>query len=205
MVKLFIFDIETTGTHSKIHGIHQLAGKIIVDGKCAEQFNWNVQPFPGQEITEDALMIGKIKREVFRDYNKPKEIYKKLLDMLGIYCNKYDKNDKYYLVGFNNAAFDNAFFREFFNRNNDLYFGSWFWSNPIDVYILAGIVLMNDRAEMLNFTLNSVAEKLGIAVNKEKLHDAMYDIELTYQVYLKCMERLNCVTKIENNKTEVQL
>ena len=40
---------------------------------------------------------------------------------------KFDKKDKFFLVGYNNASFDNQFFRAFFVQNNDMYFGSYFW------------------------------------------------------------------------------
>jgi DNA polymerase-3 subunit epsilon len=38
---------------------------------------------------------------------------------------------------------------------------------------------------MSDFKLRSVAKQVGIEVDESKLHDAQYDIELTYQIYLK--------------------
>ena len=103
--------------------------------------------------------------------------------MLGRHVNKFDKKDKFFLVGFNSSSFDNAFFRAFFVQNNDNYFGSWFWSSTIDVMILAGQFLMKVRHLMTDFKLKTVAGTLGINVDETRLHDAYYDIELTRNIY----------------------
>ena len=85
--------------------------------------------------------------------------------------------------GYNNASFDNQFFREFFAQNRDKYFGSWFWSNSFDVMVLATPYLAERRADMANFKLSTVADTLGIKVEEDKLHDAMYDIYLTKAIF----------------------
>lgn len=103
--------------------------------------------------------------------------------MLGKYVDKYDKQDKFFLVGYNNASFDNQFLRGFFSQNGDNYFGSWFWSNSIDVMVLASHHLASRRHEMENFKLATVAKFMGINVDDEALHDAFYDIYLTKEVY----------------------
>jgi DNA polymerase-3 subunit epsilon len=38
---------------------------------------------------------------------------------------------------------------------------------------------------MENFKLKTVAQEMGIEVDESKLHDAKYDLELTYQIYQK--------------------
>lgn len=103
--------------------------------------------------------------------------------MLAKYVDKYKKTDKFFLVGYNNASFDNQFLRGFFLQNNDQYFGSWFWSNSIDVMVLASNKLVERRAEMENFKLSTVAKFLGIQVSEDNLHDAFYDIYLTKAIF----------------------
>ena len=103
--------------------------------------------------------------------------------MLGKYVDKFNRKDKFFLVGYNNAAFDNNFLRGFFLQNGDEYFGSWFWSNSVDVMVLASNYLLDRRAEMENFKLSTVAKFLNIAVEDDALHDAQYDIELTKLIY----------------------
>jgi len=113
-------------------------------------------------------------------------VYAEFVKMLGKYVDKFDKKDKFYLCGFNNASFDNQFLRAFFKQNEDNYFGSWFWANCLDTYVLATPKLFDVRSTMANFKLATVCRQLGIEVEDEKLHDAQYDIFLTRQLYLKC-------------------
>lgn len=87
------------------------------------------------------------------------------------------------MVGYNNASFDNPFLRAWFVQNGDQYFGSWFWSNSLDTFILATPLLMRNRHEMQDFKLKTVAEALGIGFDETKLHDASYDIDLTRAIY----------------------
>lgn len=44
-------------------------------------------------------------------------------------------------------------------------------------------VIMEQRPMMRDFKLRTVAEQLGIVLDESKLHDAMYDIYLTHEVY----------------------
>ena len=80
-------------------------------------------------------------------------------------------------------AADKQFLRGFFLQNNDQYFGSWFWSNSIDVMVLASNKLVERRAEMENFKLSTVAKFLGVNVDDAALHNALYDINLTKAIY----------------------
>lgn len=42
MKKLFFYDLETTGTNPGRHGIHQISGEIVIDGKTVETFDYKV-------------------------------------------------------------------------------------------------------------------------------------------------------------------
>ena len=184
-MKLFFFDLETTGVDSKKHGVHQISGEIIINGTTKERFNYFVKPFPGAEITKEALEVVKKTEEEISLYPDMKTVYNDLIKMLSKYVQRYDKKDKFYLVGFNNASFDNHFFRAFFEHNKDQYFGSWFWANSIDVMVFATPYLAWKRPSMPNFKQSSVAEALGIPVDESMLHDAYYDIHLCKEIYKK--------------------
>ena len=56
------------------------------------------------------------------------------------------------MVGFN-VHFDNQMLRQLFLRCGDTYFGSFFWSNPIDVMTMATQKLLEHRPFMENFQL----------------------------------------------------
>lgn len=56
------------------------------------------------------------------------------------------------------------------------------------VIVLATPRLMHERAAMVDFKLKTVCRHMGIEVVEEKLHDAEYDIDLTRQLYHKCLQ-----------------
>ena len=126
MSKLFFYDLETTGTNPGRHGIHQISGEIVIDGKSVETFDFKVQPNPKAQIEDAALAVGGVTREQIMAYPPMGQVYTQLVTMLAKYVNKYDKTDKFHLVGYNNRGFDDNFFRGFFLQNGDNYFGSWF-------------------------------------------------------------------------------
>ena len=185
MAKLFFYDLETTGVKFWKNGIHQISGCIEVDGDVKEEFNFHVKPNPACIIEDEALKVSGVTLEQINAYPDMNIVYNQIKAMLSKYINKYDKYDKFFLVGYNNAPFDNQFFRAFFVQNNDNYFGSYFWSSAIDVMVLAANHLKNTRHTMENFKLKTVADILGVTVDESKLHDAMYDIYLTRAIYRK--------------------
>ena len=182
-MKLFFFDLETTGTNPGKHGIHQISGQIVIDGVVKETFDFKVQPNPRAVIDDKALEVGGVTKEQILAYPPMREVYLQLVALVGKYVDKYDRKDKFFLAGYNNAAFDDSFLRGFFVQNGDEYFGSWFWSNSIDVMVLASQCLLDERAGMENFKLSTVAKTLGLHVEDSHLHDAQYDIELTKMIY----------------------
>jgi len=182
-MKILFFDLETTGVDCTKNGIHQISGEIVIDGETKETFNLKVQPHPDAIIEKEALDVAGVTKEQIMAYPPMAEIYSQFVAMLAKHVDKFNKADKFFLAGYNNASFDNQFLREFFARNNDKYFGSWFWSNSIDVMVLASQDLLEKREGMANFKLVSVAKEYGLVVSEEKLHDANYDIYLTKSIY----------------------
>jgi DNA polymerase-3 subunit epsilon len=183
MIKKIFYDVETTGLDSVSNGIHQLSGCIEIDGVVVEWFNFNVRPFPTDIIDSEAIKISNVSIEKIMGYEKPEIVHKKFIDLLGKHVGKYNKQDKLFLIGYNNSRFDDQFLRSWFGKNNDKYYGSWFWPNTIDVMSLASNFLVNNRVNMVNFKLKTVAKEFGLNVDESKLHDALYDIELTRGIY----------------------
>ena len=182
-MKLLFFDLETTGIKYWRNGVHQISGEIVIDGVTKESFTFNVCPHPQCEIEEEALRICNVSKEQIQAYPPMREVYVKFVNMLSKYVDKFDKKDKFFLVGYNNASFDNHFLKAFFVQNGDHYFYSWFWVNSIDVMVLSTQHLMRKRHEMTDFKQETVARALGIQIDSAKLHDASYDIQLTKEIY----------------------
>ena len=182
-MKLLFFDLETTGLSWHENGIHQISGCVEIDGEVKEHFNFNVAPNPRLKIEDAALAVAHKTREQVVAYPPMAEVYKQFVALLAKYVDKFDTSDKFFLVGFNNASFDNQFLRNWFAQNGDKYFGSWFWANSLDVFILATQKLLHKRSIMLDFKLKTACAHAGIIVDETKLHDASYDIELTRALY----------------------
>ena len=191
MSKLFFLDLETTGTKHWKNGIHQIAGAIEINGEIIEDFDFKVKPNEKAIIEKEALDIAGVTEAEVLEYVPMASVFAKIEKMLAKYVNKFDKKDKFHIVGFNNASFDNHFFRAFFVQNAKdeksalygNYFGSWFWSDSIDVLVLAAYCLKDVRHELEDFKLKTVAVYLGIVIDESKLHNALYDIELTRKIY----------------------
>lgn len=188
-MKLLFFDLETTGTLVNKHGIHQISGMVVIDGEVKETFNLHVQPNPQALIEPAALEVGGVTEAQIKAYPPMGVIYNQFVDMLSKYVDRYNKKDKFFLVGYNNASFDNQFLRAWFIQNDDKFFGSWFWANSIDVMVMATPYLADQRADMENFKQGTVAKTLGIAIDDSKLHDALYDIEVCKAIYDKVCAR----------------
>lgn len=182
-MKVVFFDLETTGLLPNKHGIHQMSGDIVINGETKESFNYKVQPNPKAQITQEALDVAGVTKEQIMAYPPMGVIHDQFTTMLEKYVDKFDKKDKFFLAGYNNASFDNSFLRAWFLQNGDNYFGSYFWANTIDVMVLATPYLADRRSKMINFKQGTVAKELGIEVDDSKLHDAMYDIQICRAIY----------------------
>lgn len=90
-MKLFCFDLETTGLKFWRHGIHQISGCIIIDGIVKEEFNFRVQPNPKAEIDEEALKIANVTKEQVMAYPPMLEVYNQIIAMMGKYVDKFNK------------------------------------------------------------------------------------------------------------------
>jgi DNA polymerase-3 subunit epsilon len=75
-MKLFFFDLETTGVNPGKNGIHQISGEIVIDGKTMERFDFKVQPNPKCVIEEPALQVAGVTREQVMAYPAMGDVYR---------------------------------------------------------------------------------------------------------------------------------
>lgn len=182
MTKFFFMDTETTGTDPKLHGLVQVAGILEVDGEVVEEVNIHMHPFDQQVIEDSALqVIGKTLEEIL-DYGPPELEHQAFKERMEKHIDRYDKKDKAWIVGYN-SHFDDAFLREWFLHCGDKFYGSLFHWPPIDVSVLAAMNFLDNKHELPNFQLMTVAENLGVEVEKEEAHDALYDAKITHLLF----------------------
>ncbi len=201
MQKLVFIDVETTGVNSERCGITQISGCIQIGDTVVECFDYYLRPYPTDLVEEAALQVTGIDRRQFLPENDPnclkipgqlfedpQVIYKRLVELLGKHVNKFDKADKLQFVGYNAHSFDMPFMRKFWEKNNDRYFGSWFWYPCLDVMLLWAQILQPVREQLTNFKLMTIAAYAGLEVDESRLHDSEYDIELTRSLWLSAKQ-----------------
>lgn len=182
MIKLF-YDTETTGVDHRKHSIIQLGGLIERDGEVLEEFSYRIRPHEKAILDPTALRINKTTEEEVMSYPHMQGVLKDFMAMLGKYIDRFDRTEKMTLVGFRNMAFDDLFLRKWFELCGNSFFGSYFWSNSVDVSALASEYLLDRRPAMASFKLHRVAQEVGLVFDKEELHEALEDARLTREVY----------------------
>jgi DNA polymerase-3 subunit epsilon len=183
-MKYLFCDTETSGIDPSKHGVIQIAGIVDIDGEIQETFDIKIQPFKNQLLSKESMEINGVSIEDLKGYNKPQEGYAKFTEILSKYVSKFDKTDKFFLVGYN-STFDDTFLRQFFINCGDNYYGSFIWWPTIDVAPFALEFLKEERAKFSNFKLATVAKAFGIQVDESRLHEALYDSILTRSIYRK--------------------
>ena len=183
--KLIFLDIESTGVDSEKHGVIQISGKIKIDGMDKQYFNWMVKPFKTDLVNPEALEVNGLTLNEIKKFPNAADVFMEFQEMLELYVSPYDKNDKFFMVGYNCEKYDSQTLREWFKKNGSNFYGSYFWVPTIDLMSLAAPILMEQRHLMKNFKMYSVAEAFGIDVDHTKLHDAEYDIDITEQIFNK--------------------
>jgi len=159
-MKILFIDIETTGLNHEVDSIRELSAIIRVDGRIKARYN---------------------KKNISQ-----REYYKTFVEFLDKYVDKFDKNDKFLFAGYN-GGFDMDFIRTLFKRNNNDFYGSYFWNPYYDIMQIALHKLRNRRHLLENFKLGTVARFLRIPVRETSLHNAEYDCNLAKEIYNKCV------------------
>lgn len=181
-MKLIFIDVETTGLEYPDSGLIQLSGVIETDGRTRASFNYQMRPFPADMVSEKALSVNGLTHEQIAGYEDPCVVFDRFIGLLGQFVDRFDRSDKFHLVAYN-APFDSEHLRAWFEKNNDRYYGSWFWHPSIDVMGMAAVAAMASRSRLENFKLTTVAKALGLHVEESLAHDALYDICLTKRVF----------------------
>jgi DNA polymerase-3 subunit epsilon len=193
MIKLCFGDVETLGLDEKKNPIVQIAMKVFLlepTKKLKEThkgINLYIQPFEGSESTAEALKLAKKGYPEFFElpYISEKKAFKELIAFLDSCADKYNKDDKMFLVGYN-TVFDDKFLRALFERNGNKYFGSYFYFPYIDVMQIASNINLFNRNMFENFKLEIIAKHYGIEPEGE-YHDAMVDVDVTHRLFSKLM------------------
>lgn len=195
-MKFLFFDLETTGFGFDKCAIIQLGGIMVdVDDnfnmKPLDGINLKMCPDYGKMIDQRSLEINGYTIEELSTYQTQESGFKKFIKFLDDHVDRFNKNDKVKLVGYNSLHFDQDFLRQWFIDNGNKFYGAYFWSDSIDVLSEASRYLTNYRPAMLNFKLGTVAKTLGIETKEDELHDGLYDVKITFKIFNKIIKSGN--------------
>ena len=187
MNKIIFIDTETGGVNAEKSALIQLSGIIEVDGTEKEKFNFYIKPFENSEVNEKALEVqGRTLEELGTEkYINESIIYKKFLEILDKYIDKYDKNDKFIVAGYN-VKFDIDILKALFERNNNKFLFSYFNSSMLDPLYSVRLLQV---AGMLPVLENNKLETWCKYFNIElKAHDSLQDITATKKLIEKLVK-----------------
>ncbi len=187
MIKIIFIDTETGGVNANKSALIQLSGIIEVDGTEKEKFNFYIKPFKNSEVNEKALEVqGRILEELETEkYIDESIIYKKFLEILDKYIDKYDKNDKFIVAGYN-VKFDIDILKALFERNNNKFLFSYFNSSMLDpLYSVRLLQVAGILPVLENNKLETWCKYFNIEL---KAHDSLQDITATKKLIEKLIE-----------------
>lgn len=183
MKKFLFVDTETTGLDSKINGIHQVAGILVIEGEVVEKFDLKFRPKEEEKIDRMALEVSSLtEKEVIERDLSSFEAYYKFNKKMTKHIDKYDREDKAIIAGYN-CPFDAQFLNDWYAKHGNKYFFGLFHGGAyLDGLSLAVQLEIKEGKRLFrpNRKLDTVAKTLGVKL--DNAHDALADINATREV-----------------------
>lgn len=187
-MKILFTDVETTGLKPGFHEIVQMSGIIEIDGVKVKAFDVKMRPKYPERTSKEALEKQNVTIEELSAYPSREEGWVKIMSYLDSNVDRFDKEDKYYMCGYN-INFDRRFIEELFAENQNKFFGAYFYYELIDVLTMAMLMKICGKLDSPNLKLTSVCEALGMPFKEGTAHNAIYDIAMTMKLFYKLQEK----------------
>lgn len=194
MAKICWLDLETSGINPKENGILEIGAIMEIDGKEVSTFQTYIRPDSRCVIDPGALEVNGLTLDEIQSYPSESEAKRLFTDWLGQFIDKFNKNDKALIGGFN-VHFDIDFLMAFWNRAGDKYLGSWFYWHAVDLRSFSAFYLRNHWNQMPNGKLQTVVKAiLGEEAYEELMegkvaHSALTDIRGTREAFYTLINR----------------
>lgn len=189
-MKVFYFDVETSGLDPVRNDILTLSGLIEIDGEIVDTIDLKMQPFDYNSISKEALEVNGLKLEEIKTFDEPLIAKKKLEKFFCKYVNRFKKNktseDKLIPAGYN-VLFDIRFLEEFWKKCGDSYFGAFIDYHKLDIAAIVLYVKYKGLLQFHGYKLTQIAEALN-CVFKGEAHTAQADILMTRDIGNKLLE-----------------
>ena len=180
-MKLIFLDTETTGLDFHKNGIIQISGIIDINGEIKEEFDFRVRPFLGDFLSMDALKITGMTKEKLLEFPIAENVYHQLVCILDKYVDRYNKADKFFMVG-QNTKFDYDFLNEWFKKNGNEYFYAYIDYHIIDLVTITAMLQLAGRISVPNMKLETVAKAFQMDF---RAHDSLEDVKVTRKIFYK--------------------
>jgi DNA polymerase-3 subunit epsilon len=188
-MKILNVDIESTGLDHNHHEITQISGLVEVDGVIVDKFDIRMRPNYPERAAPQALEKTGMTIEKLMVLPPREEGWAEFKAILDKHIDRFDKTDKFYMLGYN-VLFDKNFISALFKEQDEKYFGAYFFFEVIDVMPLAMLFRMSGKLDCKNLKLTTVCEALGIPFAEGTAHDGLYDIVQTVRAFKKMESRV---------------
>ncbi len=181
MKKIYI-DTETTGLDSRLCGLTEIACIMVEDGEKIDELLLYVNPSSYNKqvsIESKALEFRNVTIEEIETYPNSIVQFDKFIGFLDKHVDKFDKEDKLQIIGYN-VGFDIDFIREWFIDNNHKYYGSYFSYKDVDVFALVKHLKLLKMIDTPNDKLETLCKEFDIEIDA---HNALSDIIATRELY----------------------
>lgn len=188
-MKFMFLDMETTGVKPFSDRPVQISAIVDEDRNTVAEFNGFINP--GDVVPPKAVLdlLGVSLEDLRKRGDQESVVFQRFLGFLDPVVDRYDKQDKLFLVG-HNIQFDFAFLSEFFRRNGNDFLGSYISTRRmIDTFQLVNFdnLLRGEVDPNRSFRLEEIARRRVVPMTG--LHDASVDVRLTRDIFYQVWDR----------------
>lgn len=180
-VKRLFLDVETTGLSPVKNGIIEIAMIMDINGKSHE-YTFKCRPLECDQVTACALKVTGVSLEQINEWTDPKEVKATVCKILSNAVNTFDNKDKFFLYAYN-SPFDAQFLRNWFTKQGDPFYGSYFFHPDICIMRMAMELLIEERSTMENFALKTVATHVLGSPENTDWHNPLTDVRIARKLY----------------------
>jgi len=179
--KVLWLDTETTGVDHRANAPIQIAALATIGYEEVGQFEALFQPWKGAAIEDQALAVNKRTREEIETFMSARDGWKIFAAFMGGFVNKFDKADKFWLMGYN-VGFDLDMLRTLAEKCGEKYLMSYIYWPPLCVAQQIAAKYPRQWAAMPSRKLGAVCEAFGVELG-DAAHDAMADVRAVKKLW----------------------
>lgn len=177
----FWFDVETTGLNYYENEIVSLAYMVEIDDEIKEKGIFYARPDNFDKIEPKALEVNGFTLEQLKTFPSQKELcdsVRKIFDNYSIRNHSF----RFVTAGYNNAGCDVIFLQQLFIKHGtkSYEFFDYFFSVKIDLFTILPII---EELWDVQFKSHKLSDLSAAFKLQHQAHDAMSDIEVTYEIY----------------------